>query len=409
MKVLISAAEASSDMHGAELLKALRTLARERGIGTVDAFGVGGPCLQREGLRTIVDARELLSMGFTEILGRLPRILRALARIAGEATRERPEVAIVIDYPDFHFRLARRLRSIGVPMIYYIPPKVWVWRKKRVTVLRELFTRVLCILPFEEEFHRRAGLPVRYVGNPLLDELPLSLTREAARMALGIDSRRRVLVAMPGSRPSELRNHVELFLEAAERVALGLRERGMLEKTERLLVLVPLPLTAQALGITGRESLEIKVSRGDAHECLIAADAGLVKSGTSTLEAGILGCPHAVVYRTNFLTSFIFRRLIRYRGPVGLVNLVACGTEPRDEYLMREIVLEAATPEALSEEVLSLFLDEAKRERLAGGMARLRESLLGGTRGMSPSRRAAEEVLDVVGLEHGTGLQEGSP
>ncbi|MCM2322268.1 MAG: lipid-A-disaccharide synthase [Oligoflexia bacterium] len=405
MKILISAAEASSDVHGAQLLRALRVKARQSGLGEVEAFGIGGPLLQAEGLRAVVDARELLSMGFTEVFGRLPRILRALRRIEQEAVAQRPDVVVVIDYPEFHFRLARRLQGRGLPLVYFIPPKVWVWRKKRVAVLRALFSRILTILPFEEDFYRKAGLAVSYVGNPLMDELPLAMTREEARRRLGLDGGRRVLVAMPGSRPSELKRHVELFLDSAARTA---RELG-----EKLLVLMPLPAMGDTLSLQQRvlawgaragvaaESLEVRVSQGNAHECLIAADAGLIKSGTSTLEAGVLGCPHAVVYRTSFLTGLLFRLLVRYRGPVGLVNLVACGTEPREHYLMREIVLGAATPGAIAAELGSLLTDSRRREELAGGMKRLRARLLPPEAGQGPSALAAQEILAVVREKRG--------
>src|SRR6185437_5565712 len=142
-----------------------------------DAFGMGGPHLHEAGLRAVVDARGLLAMGFGEILGRLPQIFRALRVISDTARSERPDVAVVIDYPDFHFRLAKRLKANGIPVIYFIPPKVWAWRKGRIKILRERFVRVLSILPFEADFYRREKMPVTYVGNPLVDELPMSLTR----------------------------------------------------------------------------------------------------------------------------------------------------------------------------------------------------------------------------------------
>jgi lipid-A-disaccharide synthase len=183
VKILISAAETSSDIHGAELLRALQG---QFAPGQIEAWGIGGPRLQAQGLRSLVDARSLLSMGFFELFGRLPKILGALGTIADAAARDRPDLAVVMDYPDFHFRLAKRLKKLGIPVVYYIPPKVWAWRQGRVKVLRERFVEVLSILPFEEDFFREHKVVAKYVGNPLVDELPLELSRAEARAKLGI-------------------------------------------------------------------------------------------------------------------------------------------------------------------------------------------------------------------------------
>ncbi len=219
----------------------------------MSAFGIGGPALQAAGLEPIVDARELLSMGFSEVLSRLPRILRALARIEDASRERKPDLAIVIDYPDFHFRLARRLKRQGVRAVYYIPPKVWVWRKSRVRVLRELFERVLLIFPFEAPFYQSSGVPFRYVGNPLLNELPLGRTRDEARARLGLpEEGARTLVLMPGSRPAEVKRHLELMLDATVRAAAVLRQKGALGRDERLIVGVAFPETADRAAMEAR-------------------------------------------------------------------------------------------------------------------------------------------------------------
>jgi lipid-A-disaccharide synthase len=358
----------------------------------VEAFGIGGAKLQAAGLRAVVDARELLAMGFLEVLGRLPQILRALATVTREAAAVRPELAVVIDYPDFHFRLGRRLKALGIPVVYFIPPKVWVWRKGRVRWLRERFARILCILPFEEEFYRRENVPVRYVGNPLVDELPLRLTRAEARRHLGLAEEASVLTMMLGSRPAELKFHLEVLLDAAARAATRLERR--------LVVLLPFSSTSEISGVLRAiqawqaahpdAPLELRPSQGDAHECLVAADAGVIKSGTSTLEAGLLGCPHVVVYRAGLLSRFVFHFLIRYRGPVGLVNLVA-GWQPGQAPLVRELLGGEVTVGAVSAEIVALLTDLGLRSRLAQGLGELRARVVGN--GDSPSLRAAREVL----------------
>ncbi len=403
MKILISAAETSSDIHGAELLKALREHAPEG--ARIEAFGIGGPKLQAEGLRALVDARELLAMGFTEIIGRIPRIVSALDQLTEAAQREKPDVAVVIDYPDFHFRLARRLKSLGVPLVYYIPPKVWVWRKGRIAELQENFRKLLCIFPFEESFYRDSKVQATYVGNPLMDELPLGLSRAEARERLGLQTSDHVLTLMPGSRSSELKRHIPLMLEAAVRAAARLRSAAWLGAEETLKILMPVPATADFARVSdwierwqGANSfpiLDIRFSRGNSAESLVAADAALVKSGTSTLEAGLLGCPHAVVYRPSWLSARLFEILVRYRGPVGLVNLVS-GWKEGDPYLVEEILLEEATPDRLADAAVSLLTDSRKREQLLKGFRSLRQNLELSAEAPRHSVKAALEILEVA-------------
>ncbi len=394
MKILISAAEASSDAHAAKLLESLREQLAKEGE-SLDAFGVGGPKLQAAGLRAVVDARDLLSMGFVEILGRLPKIFQSLRKIADEAEKQKPDFAVVVDYPDFHFRLARKLKRLGVRPIYYIPPKVWAWRTGRVRSMRRLFAKVICILPFEESFYESLDMPVKFVGNPLIEELPMGLSREDARSRLGLKAESTVVLVMPGSRPSELREHLELMLESVTEAA-----RRMKREIE---VLCPFPSTVKMNELepklsrwrTSLNGVRVRFSQDDAAVCMAAADGGLVKSGTSTLEAGLMACPHAVVYRPSRSTEFIFKNLIRYRGPVGLVNLVADerGPEGRVPFLCRELLMDQATVENLSLELIRLLTDEEARTRLKLGFQALRERMLGDSTGLRPSARAAQEIL----------------
>ncbi len=400
MKVLISAAEISSDAHGAQLLSALRALlpAHEK----LEAFGIGGVKLQEAGLETIADARDLLAMGSTEVLMRLPKILRALRSVTASARDRRPDVAIVIDYPDFHFRLAKRLKEQGVPVIYYIPPKVWVWRKRRVQILRERFAKILCILPFEESFYREAGVSVKYVGNPLADELPLQISKSEARKKLGIDASTQMLALLPGSRPAELKRHFELMLNSAARAARRLRENGLLGGEEKLLARVSLTANAdrehfeKSLEVWRQKSsapeLEVVLSWDDSALVLASADAGLIKSGTSTLEAALLKCPHVVVYKPSGLTSFLFKHLVRYRGPVGLVNLFS-GWKEGQPLVARELLMDQLTVDSLSEEAYRLLTDESARAAMIAEFEKLRNLVTAGE-SASPSETAAREILE---------------
>jgi lipid-A-disaccharide synthase len=405
MKILISAAETSSDAHGAELLKAIRESVSQDQLIPVDAFGIGGPKLQAQGLRTIVDARELLAMGFTEIFSRLPRIFRALTQVTQAAIQEKPDVVVVIDYPDFHFRLAKRLQRLSIPLVYYIPPKVWVWRKGRVHTLKKLFSRILCIFPFEETFYKDLNIPVKYVGNPLVDELPLKLTRKEAREKIALGQEDPAIVIMPGSRASELKQHLELFLDAVSQSLPRLKAFGLISEIKPLRVLMPFPLMTNLNQVQERIDRklsalqsplwEVRVFQGNSAECMIAADAGLIKSGTSTLEAGLLRCPHSVVYKPSAVSHWIYKNLIRYKGPVGLVNLVA-GWKPGDDYVAREILCEEVTLPTLSTEIVDLMTSKEKREKLLHGFEKLRSAVFGKNEFLSPSRVAAQEILSMI-------------
>ncbi len=398
MRILISAAETSSDAHAAELLRALRTEAQEN----VDAFGIGGPKLAEQGLRRVVDARELLSMGFVEILGRLPKIFSALRTVEKEAAMVKPDVAVFVDYPDFHFRLARRLARLNIPLVYYIPPKVWAWRKGRVHFLKKYFARILCILPFEEDFYKECAVPVRYVGNPLRDELPLKATRQDARAKLGLSSGDVVLAVLVGSRPTELKRHLEVFVEASCGLAGKLAQRGILSGGKKLKVLLPFAATSDPTELKARVDrvlsgiksphVEFKISNGDSAWAMRAADVGLIKSGTSTLEAALLDLPNVIAYIPNEFTCFIVKKIIRYTGPVGLSNLIAGSKKP--PYPIVELTCSDATAESLIRELEPLFFDSEQLQKVRVTLKKIQAAVLRGDE--SPSHVAAREVLEVI-------------
>ncbi len=270
--------------------------------------------------------------------------------------------------------------------------------------MRKFFVKILCIFPFEEAFFKANGLSVKYVGNPLLDELPLHLSKAEARSRLAIGENETVVVLMPGSRPSEVYFHLREMWEAVQKVAQRLREEQGAATLHRVRVLIPFPKTTSLKMIreevtlwtsSHREWLDVRISQGDSALCLVAADAGLVKSGTSTLEAGLLRCPHAVVYKPSRTSAWIFRHLIRYRGPVGLVNLVA-NEKPGEPFLVSEILCEKVTPALLAQELYSLLTDSRRRQVMSDGFEKLRRRVSADLQGMSPSAWAAQAVLQTA-------------
>ena len=422
VSILISAAEASSCLHASHLVQALRQEAHARGLD-IRLFGTGDARMKQLGFDAVVDASRLQAMGTTEVLGRLPAILEA-GRVLQAAARERgAQVAVLMDYPDFHLRLAEKLRAPRVACISYIPPKVWIWRKTRMKKMKALFERVLCIFPFEEQLYRDAGLQADYVGNPLVEELPLDLSRIRARESLLGDMRitdsDRVVAFLPGSRPGELSRHIPELRRAASIALAGLRER--LGQESRLIVLVPFASQEQCDEWAprfreGDPAIEYHFFAGRSAECMVAADAGLVKSGTATLEAGVLGLPHAVFYKVSGMTAWVFRNFVQkknfwsraraYQGPVGLVNLFT-GWKPGDSLRVPEFLLEEATGDRLGPALLGLLFDDEQRARQQASLLELRSRVLGHSVGtdhitmgpdsrVTPSLQAARRILDLA-------------
>lgn len=407
MKVLISAAEISSDVHGSRLIRAIRTLLSGE-QETSEFFGIGGPMLKDAGLRTVVEAGNLRVMGSKDVISKLPAVYRALKMMEQNAIINRPDVAVVIDFPDFHFLLARRLRKLGIPLVYYIPPKIWVWRKYRLKSLARNFERVLCILPFEEQIYRDHGVDAVYIGNPLADELPLKLSKREARQKLSLRENQKVIVIMPGSRPAEIKRHSKLMMSAANSCALSLRKKGVIGPSEEVRVLVVLSSQADLESFAVELSdwrwritdpaIDLSASVGNAHEALVAADAGIIKSGTSTLEAALLGCPHVVVYKIDWFTNWVFNSLIKYKGPVGLSNLVF-NHKARAPFVFPEVLGKKAKASNIHNELLSIMTDVLRRDEVMAAISKVRERIFETSSGQtseSPSAKAAAEVIAVA-------------
>ena len=376
MRILISAGEASGDAQAALILRALREISPSQ---VVEAFGMGGARLKEEGLGVHVDQRDLLVMGFKEILPRLPAIWRARQTLLKVAQAKRPELAIVVDYPGFHFRLIPGLRQLGIPVVYLIPPKIWAWKKKRLASLQRYCREVHCVLPFEVSYYRKHAMEVHYVGNPLLSSLPVQLSVAQARQQLQITGDAPVVLVMPGSRPAEIDAHLHLFLEAVSLMAQEL-DLPLVE------ALIPVPAALDHHSLQTRvetwrlqnRRVQVRVIGEQAAVCMRAADVGIIKSGTSTLEAAIMDLPHLIAYRASALSEWIFRHVVRYRGMIGLSNLIQAGGPDQPlakQFAVKELIATEAQSNALAQELAILLQDKARRSQLQEGFARVRDQL----------------------------------
>ena len=381
MRVLISAGDASGELHAAALAEELR----RRSPG-VRLFGLGGPAMEKAGVELVVPQHELAVGGLVEVLLDLPRIVSAWRRMTRALAEGRPDLVILVDSPDFNLPLAKRARKLGVPVLYYVSPQVWAWRRGRIRRIAARVDRLAVIFPFEPAVYAGTGLAVDFVGHPLLDRLaPLvaATDRAAARRALGLDAERPLVLLLPGSRRNEVKRTLPLQLAAAS--ALHVRDPRV------GFVIAVAPSIArdaidQALARVRLPSLlDLTVIEGRTHEAIRAADVALAKPGTVTLEVALLGTPLVVTTRVNRLTAWLIRRLVRVSSYT-MPNLIAGRT------VVPEFLQEDADPERIAEALLALLAGPAREAQLAA-LATLREALGGGGAAARAARIAEEMAL----------------
>jgi len=372
--VLIVAGEASADLHGSHLVTALKRLEPE-----LTFWGIGGPRLQEAGVRILFNSSDMAVVGLTEVISRLATVTRAYLTLKTILRKERPLLLILMDYPDFNLRLARAAKRFQIPVLYYISPQVWAWRKGRVNTIRRWVDRMVVILPFEKDFYREKGLHVEAVGHPLLEEIPMDLDGEKVRLDLGLHDASPVLALLPGSRKEEVTNLLPVMVKAAERIR---------SEHARLKCLLPRASTVPAeliAGLLRKSSLDVQVIEGDVHRVLKACDLAMVASGTATLEAAILETPMVIVYRVSFFSYWIGRMVISVPF-IGLVNLVA------GEEVVPELIQGDVTPDRLAREAMDILDHDERRRDMVKKLHALRETLGQG----SASERTARIALEMI-------------
>jgi len=374
-EILIVAGEASADLHASRALEELVKLRPG-----VHAFGVGGPRLRAAGLEALAPAEDISVMGLAEVLPRIPRILGILRGLARAAAERRPKAALLVDLPDFNLRLAKKLKKLGIPVVYYVSPTIWAWRRGRARKIAKVVDRMLCILPFEERFYEGTGVSARFVGHPLAERPPPG---EPARYRaeLGLPAARTTIALVPGSRPSELQRIFPAMLDAAERI------RAVRPDAQFVVPVAPTLARADVEPyVAAHRILEVKLVDGHTEEVVGASDAALVKSGTSTLETALMLRPMVVVYKVSWLTYLVGRLLVRI-AHFALVNILA------GRGLVPELLQRKASPERMAAEIERLLADRGAREAQLRGLREVRASL--GEPGAA--RRVAEEVARAMG------------
>jgi lipid-A-disaccharide synthase len=368
---MLSAGDASGDAHAADLVRELRTLRP-----ALRMLGMGGGELEKAGVELVVDQRALAVGGLFELLPDLHRVARAWWRMGAALRAVRPDLLVLVDASGFNIPLARRARRLGISTLYFVSPQVWAWRRGRVRKLAGCVDRMAVLFPFEVEIYEAAGVPVEFVGHPLVERLAEpGPGREAFREALGLPPEARVVALLPGSRRGEIRHLLPLQLEVT---------RQLHERREDLQFVLPRAPSVAAASVEEAlraaslpASLSLRVIEGHAHDVLRAADVALVKPGTSTLESALLGCPMVVAARSTRLTAAVLRRLLRV-DTLTMPNLVM------GEPVVPELLQEDARPERIADALLALLEGPAREQQLAR-LAELR-ARLGGS---GAARRAA--------------------
>ena len=358
-KILISAGEASSDMYGARLAATLR----ER--TGAQFFGMGGPRMGAAGVELIADYHEVAVVGIAEVVHKIPTVIGVQNRLAREAARRQAALAILVDSPGTHLGVARRLKNRRIPVGYFIGPQVWAWRAGRVRVVKRLVNRMVVIFPFEEKIYRDAGVPVDFVGHPLVDVVHPTMTRTEFAERHGLDPERLIVTLLPGSRRNEIAQHFPRILDACEILAREIKAAGALQFVHAAAPGLPAGLFA-AHG--ARPGVTIRRVEGATYDALAAADCAIVASGTATIEAALLGTPMVVVYRVARTTAAILRRMLRTPF-ISMANLVA------GRRVVPELIQDDFTPAAVAAEVRYLLESPDGRDAMKKGLAEVRAKL----------------------------------
>lgn len=378
-RVMLVAGEASGDVHGADFLRALR-----RRIPDVAVFGVGGEHLREGGMQTLADAAEVATVGVVEGARSLGTLLRLYRELVRRLRTDPPDLCVLIDFPEFNLRLAARAKAAGVPVLYYIGPQVWAWRRGRVRKIARRVDRLAVVFPFEPDLYAGRTAGVEFVGHPLLDRVAVTRGRDETLAAHGLDPQRRTVLLLPGSRAKEIEYILPSMLAAV---------RDLAGKSPEIQFALALAHTVsrthlEAMVYAAQLPVPVPVIPGDAHNLIAAADVALVASGTATLECALLERPMVIVYRLSPLTYGLARMLVRGVSHVGMPNIVA-GRE-----VVPELLQGRATGANIAAAARSILDDPARRDRMIADLRDVRRRLGRG----GAADRAAAIAAEMLGV-----------
>lgn len=386
MDILMISGEESGDLHGSLLMRALREI--DPGIRVM---GMGGERMRAEGLEGI-DSREVSVVGIAEVFEKVPSIINAFRRLKGFLRNRRFDCVVLIDFPDFNLLFAGEAKKRGVPVIYYISPQVWAWRRGRIKKIARLVDKMLVVFPFEVELYRASGVDVEYVGHPLVDIAVCEMTQREARRSLGIPEDSTVIALLPGSRKDEVRRLLPVMLDAGRLI------QNRLKKGIHFVLSPADSIDDRFLSTFLKDTgLDVRVLRERMYELLRASDAAVVASGTATLETSLIGTPMVIVYMVSYI-SYLIGRLMIGVSHIGLPNIIA-GRTVVPEFIQGEV-----TPENISKEIVDILVDPERRESISQGLEGIRSGL---GRSGAPRRAAIAIYRTVKGSPPEGFLREG--
>jgi len=374
-KILLVAGEVSGDLHGTHLVEAIQSIDPE-----IQFFGVGGEGLEKVGMKLLYHSQSLSVVGITEVFVKLRSILKALRALKKSLEREKPDLVILIDFPDFNLRLAKLVHRRGIPILYYISPQIWAWRPKRIKLISRVIRKMVVLFPFEVPLYEAAGVDVEWVGHPLLDIVKPTLPKEKAFQQFGLDPKGRTVGLLPGSRVQEVERLLPSLLASA---------RLLLKEIPDLQFVIPLApgIPKAALSFQMRNiSVPVKVVEGFTYDVMNLCELLITASGTATLEGAILGKPMIIIYKVSFLSYWIGRTLIRV-DHIGLVNLVA------EKEIAPELIQKDVIPQRIADEAFRILRDPILSRKMTESMGEVRQRL--GDPGAA--QRAARLVCSMLG------------
>ena len=375
-QIMIVAGERSGDIYGAALARAL-----ESRLPGVEIFGCGGQAMRQASVDTVVDSHRISIAGITEVIHGIPRVYRAFHHLLAEVDRRHPQLAVLIDFPDFNLRMARQLKKRRIPVVYFVSPQVWAWRKGRVQTLKKRIAKMIVIFDFEEEIYRQAGVPVEYVGHPLVDMMRPRLSREEFLAQIGLDPSVLTIALLPGSRQKEFTANLPVMLDAAARLTLHRKLQFVVAAAPTIdAEWLKTALPARSVG-----GAAVRTVADATHDALQHSDVAVIASGTATLEAALVERPMVVVYRVSALTWLVGRLLVKVPYYC-MVNILA------KKELVPELMQEDFNAVNVAGRVEYLLDHPEAREEMIRGFKALKSRLGRG----GAIERAADAIVGVL-------------
>lgn len=372
--VLIVAGEPSGDLHAANLVRDIKTLNPD-----IKFFGIAGTLSQKRGVEIVFDISNLALVGLTEVIKNIFTVKSAYSKILSKIDSEKPDLAILVDYPGFNLRLAKELHKRSIPVAYYISPQVWAWGRDRIKIIKKCVKRVLVFFKFEEELYKTYDVDAEFVGHPLLDVVKITSTKNETCSKYGIDKDARLIALLPGSRELEVKALLPIMTEAARII------KSKIQNAQFIILKHPDLPDNLYRNIIKDHALDIKMAEGDVYNVVGASSFAMVASGTTTLETALIGTPFLITYKASLITYLLYKIVADIKF-IGLVNIIA------GHRIVPELLQFDATPQNLSGKAIGLITDKESRKTMLDEFAKIRSSL--GSPGAS--KRAAGVIIKML-------------